>query len=462
MKFLARWAALSGAVTGLAAAGCNFERIGSVFTGPREQRVEIRAEPVSTRDVAWRGWSAIEQSNGLITLRHVPDAGGRTLSLEIGGDDAFLVMPQQAGNRYPADSRDTGVHFGGHYIAIGPERIWNVNEQPFNPHSGPFQVVGRTPSRDQHELRLVSRPDTWKGATIAAARTITVRRGTTHVTLDEQLTNRGPGPLDFYLWDFTQLDGVNRRLPQRQLRNISVYVPVPPSPPGTRRKLYHVFPTTQSRPAEQFDERLPGDVLAIHYRGIEFKIASQAVDWWVAAVDHDTGWTYVKSFEPQPGARYVDGNGPVEVYGSTRDPAGGMAFLELELLTGFVRKASGESIEQREHWYATICKGPVLAVTPAGLVCEPLKATRDGNYFDVSGRFGVFHQGSARLNLLDEAGAVLFAGEPEIIDPRQEFRVAMTLPAEAGAHRIVLVVHDYRGKSAGELASVEARETSAE
>lgn len=445
-----RWSVAACALT---ACGCSIDRMRTWFTGS-DAEARIAADPVTTRDVNWRGWPAIEQTNGLLTLRTVPAAGGRTLSLEIGGDDAFLVFPDQQGKTYPADSREKVVHFGGHYTAIGPERTWNVEEQPFNPLSGPYQAERRTDSSDAHELRMTSRAGRAKGAMVAMARSLTLARGHTHVVVDETLINRGSAPLDIQAWDFTQIDAVNHFKPDRPLRRISVYLP---TPRYDGRKRYHVFGWGDKAAHAQFDESLPTDVLAIHYTGATFKISSHPSMWWIATVDHDSGWTYIKAFDAQTGARYPENEGPVEVYGSAWDRARGWAFLEMELLTGLARLAPGAALQQREHWYATVCKGPVLAFTPVGVVCQPLQAARDGAYFDVSGRFGVFYLGAAAFRVLGEGDAVLFESEPVPIDPRREFLASTTLPSGEGARRISLVVYDHRRRPVSELASVPIR-----
>ncbi len=447
----------AGLVIGcLLTSGCSlFENWKNPFSKPPRLVIKVEADPVQTRDVTWRGWSAIEQTNGLITLRHVPAAGARTLSLEINGDDAFLVFPDEEGKTYPAGSRDTSVHFGGHYTCIGPERIWNVHEQPFNPHAGPYRVQRRTSRPDRHMLRFVSRPGTWRGATISTEREITMHRGNTHVVIDEKVMNRGPDPLEFYLWDFTQIDAVDHRKTNRALRRLSFYVPVPRK---DGKKKYHSFLPPEPKMNAQFDESLPEDILAIHYAAEQFKIASHAA-WWVAAVDHDTGWTYVKSFEANPDARWagVDDNGPIEVYGAGRDSPSGGSFVEMELLAGIGRYRTGEAIEQREYWYATTCTGPVVALTPAGVVCQAMAVNRDREYYDLSGRFGVFYLGTARPRVVDRQDETLFDGDPILIDPRKEFTLAATAPVKENAAAVVLEVFDHQACKVGELARVKLR-----
>lgn len=424
------------------AAGC-----GSLSGGPA-----VDAPAVVTRDVDWQGWKAIEQTNGLITLRHVPDAGGRTLSLEIGGDDAFLVFPNERGRCYSVDGRPASVHFGGHYVCIGPETMWSVHEQPFNPHGGPHEARRQIERADCHEVSLVSRPGTSKNATVSMERRIVVRSGSTHITVDEVVTNHGTDPLEFYIWDFTQIDAADHRKPApHPLRRLSFYVPVPVR---DGRKQYTVFMPRDPAKQGQFDETLPTDVLAIHYAAEQFKIASHAEQWWIAAVDHDTGWTYVKVFDADSHARHVDGNGPIEVYGSFMTEPAGQPFVEMELLGGIRRCARGESVRHRESWYACICKGPVLEFSPAGVVCEQLAAVRQGGGCRVTGRFGVFRLGTARLRLVDGDDKTLWLSEPMTVDPRVEFRLDASVPPQKKTTKIILEITNQGGEKTGVLGRV--------
>ena len=453
---MAHWIRWIGTAIGIGVAGCSLMETWENPLNPNESdSIRIKVPPLETLRVPWRGWSAIEHRNGLMTLRTVPAAGGRTLSIEIGGDDAILVFPHHEGKTYAADSRDNSVHFGGHYSCIGPERLWSVEEQPFNPHAGPYDATISANASDYHRLHMVSRVDTWHNATISMSRTITVYRGTTHVTVDNRIVNRGTKPLEFYLWNFTQIDGRRGTGKDRPLRNLTTYVPVPRD--GDKKVFTAFFPPNAKKEA-QFDVSLPTDILAIHYAAEMFKVASHARHWWIATVDHDSGWTYVKAFDVDTNATYVDNNGPIEVFGSGMDfPLG--QFVEMELLTGIDTYPPGEGVEQREHWYACICKGPVLSLTPAGVVCEKLSLTRDHDYLDLSGRFGVFYLGSARLEMFNAEGRVVDRSEPISIDPREEFKLSATLPAREDVETIALKVYDAHDRYCGELTHVRVRGT---
>jgi hypothetical protein len=403
---------------------------------------------VSSRETSWRGWDVVEQTNGFVTMRHVPAIGGRTMSLEIGGDDAFLVWPGRAGRVQPAGTQPVGVAFGGHYCCLGPEKRWDVNNQAFNPHSGPYRYRLDRSNDAEHTLTLTSRPGTWKDVTWEAERSITIRRGNTHVTIDERIANRGRQPIDYYLWDFTQIDALDA---QGRMRKLTVYLPVPER---DGKKLYRQLGPDTEDVLAQFDESVGPGVVAIHYAGAMFKVASDAGDWWLACVDRDSGWTYVKAFEPQRGARYVDNNGPIEVFGSKINRKTPLAFLELELLTGLRRYRPGDVLHQREHWYATICcHGPVVRVNDVGIVAEPLRCRAQADSVAVEGRFGVFYAGFAEVHLFNDAGLPVGRSDPIAINPTRELVLDTQMPTREPPARVMLHVFDYRGRRVGALDS---------
>ena len=434
----------------LAVVGCTSGEKSKVCNPAR-----IASPALTTHRVTWNDWAAVEQTNGIMTLRHVPAVGGRTLSLEINGDDAFLVVDEHRGQTYDADSLENSVHFGGHFVCIGPELRWSVDEQPFNTNAGPYDVQVESSDASQHTILLTSRHASWRGATISMQRSITMHRGSTHVAIEEQVINRGDKPLEVYLWDFTQLDA-HRDDPKngKTRRNLVVYMPVPLGENG--EKQYTSLLPPDSAMEAQIDEGSAASMLRLNYQGVPFKVASHPEAWWVAAVDRDTGWTYVKQFEASEDPTYVDNNGPVEVFGSGEDHPLGM-FVELELLTGMNRYAPGEGIVQRANWYATTCAGPVLSVKPAGVVCSPLRAYRDDGHdgdeeWEVRGRFGVFHLGTAQLVAYDQSNEPVASVETFDIDPREELIIKVDIDDDRLLDkRLKLQIFDHNGDPVGTL-----------
>ncbi|NLX13927.1 MAG: hypothetical protein GXY44_09790 [Phycisphaerales bacterium] len=435
--------------------GCRFfENWENPFALSDRKEYKIIVEPLETRQVEWSGWSAIEQGNGLLTLRHVPAAGGRTLSCMIHEDDVFWVNDQWRGQRRPADAQETGIDFGGNYLAIGPQRSWSLQQQPFNPNAGPWQAEIENQDALSHTVRMTSRPGTLRGATVEMERSITMHRGNTHVRIEQKATNRGPDSIDFLLRTVTEIDGLRRRTADQPLRRLSFFFPVPLLD-GVKK--YRPILSLQTQTGTHFDASLPEDVLAVHYGGQAVQVISDSRKGWIAAVDRQSGWTFIKTLDALESAGYVDQHGPIELATGAMDRAQNLAVNRMELLGGFQRCRPGADIAQIEHWYAAVCQGPILAVTSVGAACEPLALRQEKEYIDVSGRFAVFYRGLARLAVLDHRDRELFVGEPIPIDPRQELLINATLPVKDKADVVVLRIHDYLDEPVGELAREHLR-----
>ncbi len=435
--------------------GCRFfEKWENPFAGSSHKVYKIIVEPLATRQVEWSGWSAIEQSNGLLTLRHVPAAGGRTLSCAIEGDDAFWVNPQWRGQSWPAGTKETSVDFGGHFLALGPQRSWSLQQQPFNPNAGPWQAEIESHDPQIHTVRLVSRPGTLRGATVEMERTITLHCGNTHVRIEQKAVNRGPDPLDFLLRTVTEIDGLNRRQAGLPPRSLSFFFPVP-LVDGVKK--YRPLLSLQAQAGTRFDAQFPTDVVAVHYGGQAVQVLSDSRKGWIAAVDQQSGWTFIKSLDGLETAGYVDHHGPIELETGVLDRGRSLAINRMELVGGFQRCRPGAGITQTEHWYVAVCRGPILAVTPVGATCEPLTLRPEKEYIDVSGRFAVFYCGLARLAVLDHRDQEIFVDEPIPIDPRQELQIDATLPIKEKADVVVLRIYDYRDQLVGELAREHLR-----
>ncbi len=425
-----------------------FEHWHNPLADEDNQTYSVKVAQLATGQTRWQGWSAVEQTNGLLTLRHVPAIGGRTMSLELAGTDAFYINPKLKGQTLELNSKDTAVLFGGHFAGLGPQRLWNKNQQPFNPVAGPYKYFVNAEQKDRHTVRMVSQRGTWRGATIAMERSISMYKGNTHIEIQEQLTNHGPDPLDCLLWDVTRLDAIDRQRGENILRPMKIYTPVK-MVDGQKK-----FRALKESGKLKVNKELPNDVLEIPYKGMPIKLVSDADKHWIAAVDQHTGWTYIKQFEGGETGHYIDNEGPIRVTASAYDPVRGRAVVNLELLTSFARCQPQKSIRQKAHWYATVCKGPILELTRVGAVCRKLSLKADKKYYDLAGRFGVFYRGFARLVILDRDGEPVFTGPTMPIDPREEFIVSAALPADDDADTIVLKIYDHNNEYVDNLAEV--------
>lgn len=388
------------------------------FGRKERERVLVHTEPVTNRRVNVQSFSMVEQSNGLVTLRHMPAVGGKTIAIRFADDDPLV----------------------GHQVRLGPDRLWPPTAQPDNLTAGHYHY-SESLLPDRTTVRMVSPTATSGKATVTVEHDITMRQGTTRIELEERLFNRGPDPLDYQLIDSLMLDGRHQPVPEAALRKWVLYLPV-----EMREGNKDYLLDAADSDAVEVDERQPGDLIAVHYRGQPFQLISRADRQWIVALDSETGWTLVRQFDTREKERFFNEDGPIHLIACADSDT-----IDLQLRSGFVRRRPNRSITRLETWCLTRCRGPILEVKETAVVCARMVAARDKEYYDISGRYGVFYRGHARLIVLDAEDEALFTSRPIAIEPGKEFKLSAALPADEDAVDIVLKIYDYQDEPVGEL-----------
>ena len=205
-------------------------------------------------------------------------------------------------------------------------------------------------------------------------------------------------------------------------------------------------------------------MVVTHYERKMGKIGVDSAAGWIATVHGTAGYALVQRFAYHPDKEYPD-NASVEIwlhgpYGpkaAQTDPKTFPYFLESELLSPFAQLDPGDSYTFGCDWYAVAIGGdyPILACTDAGVVCEPFQAVLKGNELSLTGRFGIFWQGTATLVFLDAEGR-RFAQVPfkRSVSPLAPLTLADKRPSPPkGACTVTLTVIGTSGQNCGNLAS---------
>ncbi len=195
-----------------------------------------------------------------------------------------------------------------------------------------------------------------------------------------------------------------------------------------------------------------------------------------------TGDVFVQQFAFDAGTAYPDGSsvefwlngaGQIHAYGKDMDFPNDRAenpyVMESEILGSFAALVPGESSTWHYGWAATNIGGdfPVVDCAECGVVAEALTALMEMSLEDwagrndsssalsceVRGRFGVFVEGSARVNFLGANGAALGGTDlPGRISPLQPLLVQTSVQVPAQTATVELILMDSAGQSAGRLA----------
>ena len=136
----------------------------------------------------------------------MPAAGGRVLEFSLDGQQALWVNPALQGKLFPVSQRPTSWNdwrnYGGYKLWPAPESLWpkSVGDGP-----DPF-LDGGTASVDllpQRGLRLTGAPSLDMGLLFIRELAMDAKTGV--LTVQQRLRNIGPRPVDWSIWDVTQI-----------------------------------------------------------------------------------------------------------------------------------------------------------------------------------------------------------------------------------------------------------------
>ena len=218
--------------------------------------------------------------------------------------------------------------------------------------------------------------------------------GRSGVQFEATMTNVDTKPRRWGIWAHTQLDAAKRGRLGFQPSDAGILSAesaqqVPARlPRDLRRGEQSVIP-----------RRPPRGLVCVEYRYRVGKIGVDSPAGWVATVDGASGAVFVQRFAFEPGKDYPDGSS-VEFWqtasadsrlqqghGDGGNAAENPYVFESEVLSPFVQLEPGQSYTWRYEWYATNIGGdfPVVGCNDAGVIAEPLRASRTGDGWRLTG-----------------------------------------------------------------------------
>ncbi len=383
------------------------------------------------------GWESIVLENGLIRVAAVPSIGGRIMEFSLDEHESMWVNASQLGNT-PTPSAQAWPNHGGYKNWPAPQSRWNWPPPPVLDY-GPYEAEVLTESPDSVTIRLAGDVERIRTPGLRFERTVTTYSGTSRVRVAQTLLNEGSEPGTWSVWDITQT--LAQHAPARDFDNFRVYFPVNPNsrfgPDGVRT----------DRPSQAWFGKINDDIYEVRFQPDNAKLFADSRAGWIAYVDLRDGYAYVKTFDVDHQGSYPDQGADVEVYVSNQN------YFEVEVLSPLVPLAAdGGSYTFTETWAASRTDGPVLDVNDLGLVNQPLSVNGDGL---VSGRYGVFVVGMARLVVVDSEGSELLTSEQTLATPTQHLVIEEEFVLPENADRIDLLLEDASGGLIGVLDSVQ-------
>jgi hypothetical protein len=286
-----------------------------------EPGVTIRQEP-------YLGWAdAYRVSNGPVTVSAVPAAGGRVLEFSLDGQQSFWVNPALQGKLFPVPTRpatwDNWRNYGGYKLWPAPQSLWpkSVGDGPDPFLDGGAASVEVLPRRG---LRLTGAPSLDMGLLFVRELELNAKTGV--LTVQQRLRNIGSRPVDWSIWDVTQIPAP-----------AWVFFPANPTSPHPNG----ILPLGDGQ--DQWTNE--GGLIITEYRGMSGKIGADSRAGWMVGVVDDLA--YIKRFPPRrAGATYPDKGSTVEVYTSDKS----LPYIEMEVLSPIVHLEPGKETTYTETW----------------------------------------------------------------------------------------------------------------
>ncbi len=406
----------------------------------------------------FRGWQAAWLTNGLVRAVAVPDIGGRLMAYDLGDYAYLFVDPHLAGKLFsPQENQGDGSlaawkNYGGDKTWPAPQGWEGPDQWPGPPDpildTGRYRLAELTGANGEAAVRMVSPTGSPTGVQIV--REARIGAGSSRLQLRLTFINIADRPVRWSIWDVAQLRA-DRVGPNGHLTYEPGCVITAPANPRSRFPAgYNVMFGAPDNPQWQVER----DLFIAQYRFEIGKVGLDSRGGWIAFANTAAGYAFAERFAVEPGGDYPDAGADIECWTVGRgqvatlsyDEASGPFLMETEVLSPLRTIAPGASASFDIEWGACRCAGPVLDVTDAGCVTQPLAVTVTNGLATVTGAFGVFDIGSLELRWLAEDGGVLASQPLGPATPLEPAQVSLCAVAPTGAASLQIDVATPEGR----------------
>jgi hypothetical protein len=434
-------------------------------SAPAECRVEA---------VDYKGWHAEQISNRWVQLTVVPQNGGRLMQVTFAGHSYLFVNPKFAGKYLPPTS-DQWFNYGGDKLWLLPEG--NNDEQHWVGNSdllddGPYDFR-KLSEGQQCEIELTGPADPQTG--VQFTRTIRLDADSPRIRFHASMKNVSGHALEWSMQSVSQYDTGNREpsnpgpaqsnpgAAPRFNREFWTFTPVNPHSSYLNR--YHV----RFGPAENPAVSVRDDGLfTVHYVHMAAELWLDSTEGWLAVADGGSRYAMVERFQYEQNKSYPGKasvifwtNGPEMRLNSegipslSADSDAGPYYLEAEINSPLCRLRPGESCSFETEWFPTRSGSEFHGVTDAGIVIQPLRATRRENgKIYLSASFGAFFSGRLVAHFYNEHGGSLGTMPVADVNPAEPVSLEAEIVPPGKPARVSLHLEDDQGVDRGALGEV--------
>jgi hypothetical protein len=438
--------------------------LGTSYAGAADQpkppaTPDCRVEPVN-----YKGWQAQQISNRWVQLIVVPQNGGRLIQVNFAGHAYLFVNPKYAGKYLPPDSSQW-FNYGGDKLWLLPEG--NDDEKHWAGGSdilddGPFSF--RKLSEGQAcEIELTGPSDPQTG--VQFLRTIHLDADSPRIRFRATMKNVTGHMLEWSMQSVSQYNTGDSSDSSKMNHDFWTFTPANPDSSYLNR--YHV----RFGPAENSAVSVGDDGLfKVHYVHMAAELWLDSTAGWLAVVDGSSRFAMVERFHYQQGQPYpgkasvifwtngpelrLDRDGTVRLSGGEEGTP--PFYLEAELNSPLCRLRPSESCAMETEWYPTRGGSEFRGVTDAGIVMQPLRATRlENGKIRISGSFGVFFEGRLVAHFYGEHGRSSASMAVAQVSPTEPVLLDTEIDPQGTPARLSLHLEDSNGVDRGAFDEVE-------
>jgi len=424
-------------------------------------------------------WKSIYLKNGLVSVRIVPGIGGRVMQYSL-GDFGFFWINHDLEGKEPPESKlgldNSWLNYGGDKLWPSPQGWDGDHQWPGPPDAvldgGLYKATVTEKNSEPVSVSLISQEDSQSG--IQFSRVIKIFDGTTRVSIDVTMKNIDNKLRRWGIWSHTQLEASNRRKAKGYNKNYWAYCPLNKN--SVHKNGYNVIFGRFENP--EFKPDYENGIMRVHYEREVGKIGVDSNGGWVATVDGTAGKVFVQLFKFEGDKKYpnqasvefwINGHGQIKAYNRvitmSEDEESNPHVFESELVGPYTELKPGQTTVFHYDWYATTIGGnyPILNCSDVGVICEPFNAIWNKNKLVITGRFGVFLKGAAKLLFIGgEQSSIIITEEVGKVSPLHPLVLNLSPSPDICDHvkkatAVNLLIFDDQGRSIGEMAQVKIK-----
>jgi hypothetical protein len=424
--------------------------------------------PCQIRPVVFDGWQAQEVTNDWLRLTFVPQLGGRLIQVAFNGHPYLFVNPQFKGKYVsPAEAAGRWINYGGDKIWPLPEG--NDNEQQWQGASTElddgayaFSILSQ---KEKCTVRLEGPPDPPTG--LQYTREISIGADSPEISFHAITKNFTGHSIEWSVQSVSQYNLSDAKDPNQYNHDFWAFTPV--NPHSSYLLGYHVRDGLANDPSYSVKD----DLFRINWRYLEGEVWIDSAAGWLALVDGSNQYAMVERHSyvedgTYPGKASVIfyKNGPtVELdkqgvpYLRSKNLEETPYYMEAELNSPMVVLAAGATYAMDTSWFPSRMGRDFHTVTEAGMVGQPLAATRDGGNINLSGNFGVFFPGKLEAYLYERGGLGTSHVPLQSVNPKDEVQLHQAIPADKDIVRVSVHLIDGNNVDRGAFGEVFVTES---